>query len=235
MEEKRCVAFFWLFIPAPLLAPLRALWTLCSVSLWVIFLPVYCRSLPLPGLCGSVQHCPSTSQRMLITVTLNHWASLSYAYSTSANSILSPARGKVEQFTVHHWPSYPPCLNPVSQHDNARHQNVLRVGFLLKLNGMLISWLLHVLPAGWFRFILGRSGTCKWALDVIWLRAESGTVFWWHFKCVCSSMKMCLLIHASNLLTRGYLSYLLRAAGWRRRLMSQSAGQYATCRYHYVL
>lgn len=78
---------------------------------------------------------------------------------------------------------------------------------------MLISWLLHVLPAGWFRFILWRSGTCKWALDVVWLRAESGTVFWWHFKCVCSSMKMCLLIHASDLFTRGLLE-LLAASSW---------------------
>lgn len=130
---------------------------------------------------------------------------------------------------------YPPCLNSVPQHDNVRPQNILCVGFLLKLNGMLISWLLHVWPAGWFRFILLRSGTCKWALDVVWLRAESGTVFWWHFKCVCSSMKMCLLIHASDLFTRGYWSYLLWAAGWTHCLMSQRVGEYAVCTCDYAV
>lgn len=68
-------------------------------------------------------------------------------------------------------------------------------------------------------FVVRRSGTCKWALDVVWLRAECGTVFWWHFKCVCSSMKMCLLIHASDLFTCSYSSYSLRAAGGRHCLM----------------
>lgn len=57
---------------------------------WVIFLPVYCRTLQL---------CPLASQSMLIAVTLNHQASLSCKHSTSATSILSPAKGKVEQFT----------------------------------------------------------------------------------------------------------------------------------------
>lgn len=133
----------------------------------------------------------------------------------TANSILSPARGKVKRFTWHHWPSYPPCLNPVSQHDSTRHQN--------KLNGMLIS-LIAPCTARWLIFLhTGRSGTCKWALDVIWLRAESGTVFWWHFKCVCSSMKMCLLIHARDLFTGGYSSYSPQAAARQHGLMSGSA------------
>lgn len=84
-HRERCVAFYLAVYhspPSPLPALLRALWTLCSVSLWVIFLPVYCRSLPLLGLCSSAQPCPFTSQRMLITVTLNHQASLSSAIHT---------------------------------------------------------------------------------------------------------------------------------------------------------
>lgn len=45
------------------------------------------------------QLCLLTSQRRLIPVRLNHWVSLSFTHSSSASSILSPARGKVAQFT----------------------------------------------------------------------------------------------------------------------------------------
>lgn len=87
----------------------------------------------------------------------------------------------------------------------------------LPLNGTLICWLLRVLPR-WLIWLHAavRSGTCKWALDVVWLRAESGTLFWWHFKRVRSSVKMCLLIHASDLLPRSNCSYFRRHVDERR-------------------
>lgn len=74
------------------------------------------------------QLCLLTSRRMLIPVRLNHWASLSCTCSSSASSILSPARGKVAQFTQR----YLPCLNPAAQRDNTRQPHIQWVEFMLE-------------------------------------------------------------------------------------------------------